>query len=85
MALNIKNERVSQLAQELANVSGESLTDAVGHAIEAQLAQLHRNVSRHGLAERLIAIGRKCASQAPDDWRTRDFDDELYDEHGMPK
>lgn len=81
MALNIKNERVSQLAQELAELSGESITDAVGHAIERRLDELRRK----GLANRLMAIGRKCAAQAPADWRTRDFDRELYDERGLPR
>lgn len=81
MALNIKNERVSRLAQELAELSGESITDAVGCAIERRLAELRRK----GLARRLMAIGRKCAEQAPAEWRTRDFDLELYDERGLPR
>jgi hypothetical protein len=81
MALNIKNERVSRLAQELAELSGESITVAVGRAIERRLTELRRK----GLAGRLMAIGRKCAAQAPADWRTRDFDHELYDERGLPR
>ena len=85
MALNIKNEGVSRLAQELAELTGESITEAVGHAIEGRLAELHQQSARKGLAKRLIAIGRKCASEAPADWRTRDFDIELYDEKGLPK
>jgi antitoxin VapB len=34
MALNIKNERVEQLAQELAHITGESKTAAILHALE---------------------------------------------------
>lgn len=85
MALNIKNPRVSQLATELARLTGESITDAVGHAIEARLAELKPQASRQGIAERLMEIGRQCAREAPEDWLRRDFDDELYDDRGLPK
>ncbi len=85
MPLNIKNEQVSRLAAELAAETGESLTDAVGKAVEEKLARLRRRSERHGLAARLMEIGRKCSSNAPEDWLRRDFDAELYDERGLPK
>lgn len=85
MALNIKNERVSRLATELAELTGGSITDAVGDAIEARLAELRRQGGRQNLAKRLLKLGRNCASQASADWRTRDFDEELYDGRGLPK
>ena len=85
MPLNIKNERVSQLAQELARETGESITEAVGQAIETRLQQLRRQSQRRGLAGRLMEIGKKCASQAPAEWLARDFDAELYDERGLPR
>jgi hypothetical protein len=40
---------------------------------------------RVSIAERLIAIGEACARVAPVEWRSRNFDDELYDEQGMPR
>jgi antitoxin VapB len=85
MPLNIKNERVSGLAQELAKETGESLTDAVGKAIEDRLAGLKRSARRHGLSDRMLAIGRSCASQAPKEWLTHDFEADLYDENGLPR
>jgi hypothetical protein len=50
MALNIKNERVSQLAVELARATGVSITEAVGRAIAARLAEVKRKAQREGLA-----------------------------------
>lgn len=82
--MNIKNERVSQLAVELARATGESITEAVGRAIVARLAEVKRKAQREWLAGRLMEIGRKCAGHAPADWLTRDFDGELYDERGLP-
>ena len=85
MPLNIKNERVSKLAVQLAAETGTSITEAVGQALDARLVQLHRRKQRLGLAERLLEIGRQCASEAPTDWLERDFDVELYDELGLPR
>lgn len=85
MPLNIKNERVTQLAQELAELTKQSITDAVGSALEAQLNEVRRQRSQEQVARRLMAIGKRCASQAPAEWRNRDFDEEIYDERGLPK
>ena len=85
MALNVKNERVSRLAQELAQLTGQSITDAVGSALEARLTELRRQNRRNHVARQLVALGKRCASQAPAEWRRRDFDAELYDERGLPR
>ena len=39
MALSIKNDRADQLARELSELTGESLTDAVVHSLELRLAE----------------------------------------------
>ncbi len=90
MPLNIKNEQVSRLANQLAQETGESITEAVGKAIEERLALLERRARRKGLAGRLTEIGRKVkqyASETPEgrEWLTKDFDAELYDERGLPR
>lgn len=85
MALNIKNDRVSRLAHELASLTGDSITDSVGYAIEARLNELRREGDRRRVAQQLIAIGKRCAGEAPADWRTHDFDEELYNEQGLPR
>jgi antitoxin VapB len=83
MPINIKNEHVSKLANELARTTGESITEAVGKAVEERLARLHRQ--RQGIAEKLRAIGEEVAGRASKEWLTWDYDADLYDEKGLPK
>jgi len=85
MPLNIKNDYVSQLANELTKETGESITTAVGKALEDRIGNLRRSTLRRGIAQRLLEIGQNCATVAPKDWLTRDFDAELYDEEGLPR
>ena len=85
MALNIKNERVSQLAIQVTVMTGESITDAVGAALEQRLESLRREKDRDGLADKLMEVGRRCVSHAPAAWLARNFDEELYDERGLPR
>jgi antitoxin VapB len=82
MGLNIKNEEAHKLAQEIATLTGESLTAAVTEALRQRLSRLQSK----GLAERLMAIGREYAALAatlPD--KGIEIED-LYDEEtGLPK
>lgn len=50
MALNIKDPETDRLARELADLTGESITDALKHAVE----------------DRLIAVRRTAAQSKPD-------------------
>jgi antitoxin VapB len=43
MALNIKNEKVEQLAEELAHITGESKTAAILHALEERRERVVRS------------------------------------------
>jgi antitoxin VapB len=81
MGLNIKNPETYRLAQELAELTGESMTTAVTEALRERLARERRK----GLADRLMAIGRDCASRMSDETRTMNYDELLYDENGLPK
>ncbi len=81
MGLNIKNEEAHKLAQEVAALTGESLSAAVTQALREKLARLHRN----GLAERLMEIGKEFSSRMSEETRNFDVDAELYDERGLPK
>ena len=84
MGMNIKNEETHRLAQELATLTGESMTAAVTEAIRERLerARQERGVS---LADRLLAIGRDCASHLKEPFRTIDHGDLLYYERGLPR
>lgn len=83
MPLNIKNADVTRLANELARETGESITDAVGKAVEERLARVQRQ--RQGVYEKVMAIAHDFASRAPKEWLTWDYDADLYDEKGLPK
>ena len=37
------------------------------------------------MAAQLMEIGRNCAAAAPNEWLKRNFDEEFYDKHGMPR
>lgn len=84
MSLNIKNQETHRLAQELARLTGESMTVAVGEAIRERLERV-RGSSKKDLAERLLEIGRECAAHLKEPYKSMDVDDFLYDEKGLPK
>lgn len=84
MALNIKNPPTEQTVRELAALTGESVTTAVRRAAEERLSRVRLARGGAGLAEDLIAIGRRCAALPDQDRRAAD---EIlgYDEHGLPR
>lgn len=83
--LNIKNDYVHQMVKELAELTGESMTEVVIHAVEQRLAEerAKRRKGREGMAADLRAIGE--ALQKTPLYDNRRPDDILYDEHGLPK
>ena len=83
MGLNIKNEQTHRRAQELARLAGETMTQAVDRAIVERLARVRKIRHRGALAERLLAIGRRCARLPVRDARSAET--MLYDERGLPK
>ncbi len=86
MAINIKNERVSKLAVELADKTGESITDAVGIAIQEKLDRLANAGGRKGIADKMRAISQEIAARAPRKWSKWDWERELYDDQtGLPR
>lgn len=84
MALNIRNSEAEQLAEEVAELTGETKTEAVAVALRDRLERLRRERVRRRLADELDEIARQCASLPVLDSRTAD---EIlgYDEHGLPR
>ncbi len=62
MALSIKNPRADKLARQLAEVTGESLTEAIVVALEERLARERGGNRPVPLADRLLAIGRRASA-----------------------
>ena len=82
MSLNIKNEEVHRLVHEVALITGESQTTVVRKAVEERLMRLR---TKEGMAARLLAIGRDCASRLPKATKELDHGEWLYGEDGLPR
>lgn len=83
MALNIKNPEADRLAHQLANATGESLTEAVINALRDRLAAVQRQQERGALLAAVSDIQAFVAALPDRDTRTAD---EIlgYDEFGLP-
>jgi antitoxin VapB len=80
MALSIKNDEADRLARELAEATGESLTDAVIVALQERLERARRH---DGVGRRLARLVAEIATYPVLD--ARPVDEVLaYDEHGLP-
>jgi antitoxin VapB len=84
MALNIRSDETRRLAEEVARLTGETMTAAVTEALRQRLSQLMRD-SECGLGDRLMAIGEDCAAHLQEPFRSGDPGKLLYDERGLPK
>jgi len=84
MGITIKNPKAEHLAREVAKVSGESLTQAIIHALEERLERLKGRRSATNLAEEILRISRRCSALPELDPRGPD---EIldYDSRGVPK
>jgi antitoxin VapB len=84
VALNIKSDEAHKLARQLAKLTGESLTDTVITAIRERLSRV-RLGSKPELADRLTEIGKDCAAQIKEPYRSIDHGELLYNEKGLPR
>ncbi len=81
MALTIKNSHAQQLANEVAKETGETITQAVIHALEERLERLHRRKTATDTLAVILEISRRCS--ALPDLDSRNPEDILsYDETG---
>jgi antitoxin VapB len=82
MTLSIRDAETDSMARELASITGESITDAVGKALEERLSKVRRNSNievRKARINELLAIANESMISAPLS------DDDLYDEYGLPR
>lgn len=83
MSLNVKNPEAHELARELAELTGESMSSAVTIAMRERRDRVLAERSG-SLAEQILEIGRDCAGRLPDHVRRIDHGELLYDENGLP-
>ena len=84
MPLSIRNPRAEQLAREVAAESGESMTQAVIHALEEQLQRIRERRVATDLFDEIMAVSSRCRALPDQDVR---FAEEIlgYDNNGVPR
>lgn len=82
--LNIKSDTLYGKVEELAQMTGKSLTAAVEMAVDETLEAERRKRDRDALVADLLAIGRKFRSRLGTTLTAQEIDDFLYDENGLP-
>ena len=70
MPLSIRNRQVEGLARRLAQETGESLTQAVLHALEDRLARIRGSRTEQDLVEQILDIATRCGRLPDLDGRT---------------
>ena len=85
MSINIKNQEACDLASELAQLTGETMTGAITVALRERLEREKGERSAEAQVQRLLAIGERCASLMGDGPSAVEHGDFLYDERGLPR
>ncbi len=85
MSLNIKSPQARRLAEDLARLTGESLTKAVTEALRQRLEREGRRREAGARTAELLEIGRRCAAHMAQPAHSQDHADLLYDERGLPR
>lgn len=82
MSINIKDPETDRLARDLAAKTGESLTNAIKHAIEERLVRESARTTI-SLADEIMEISRRASRIRPKSSATAD---EVigYDDRGLP-
>lgn len=84
MSLNIKNTETTRLIRELAEMTGESMTDAITVAVQERLARLRAADEQD--AASVWAIVGELRDRLTREYLDQDFDKLLYDDAtGLPK
>ncbi|MDQ3938852.1 MAG: type II toxin-antitoxin system VapB family antitoxin [Chloroflexota bacterium] len=81
MSLNIKNAETYRLIRELAEATGESMTQAVTTAVRERLEHVRNDFDPDDIME----LARDIRQRLPADFFDVEHGDLLYDEDGLPK
>lgn len=84
MALSIKNEATERLARQVADETGESITQAIQKSLEERWKRLKEGRRKRILVQQIEDILRRVDALPTLDSRRPD---EIlgYDEHGLPR
>lgn len=84
MPLSIKNEATERLARQVADETGESITEAIQKSLQERWEALKRRRHGRSLERQVEDILRRVDALPTLDYRSPD---EIlgYDEHGLPR
>lgn len=85
MSLNIKNDETCRLANELARLTGETMTGAITVALRERLEREKRERSVEARIQKMRATAERCAKLLAPGPSAVEHGDVLYDERGLPK
>ena len=86
MSLNIKNDEIYRDVKKLAELTGLSMTAAVGEAVAKRLAEIEaqsERQSRKAKIDELMKIAEECGRELKESGISSDHSF-LYDERGLP-
>jgi antitoxin VapB len=84
--LNIKDAETVRMARELAQATGQPITQAIRGALARELE--HREAEIAARIARVDHIVTTLGKKLPEEWRGRsakDIMDAIHDENGMPR
>ena len=89
MTASINTERNEDLARRLAARTGQAPEDAVEQALTEKLSRVESEPPKNrkkASAEELMAMAKEISAMMSPEWKTWDYDADLYDEEtGLPK
>lgn len=85
MSLTINDHEVYGLARELAQLTGQSITNVVRNALQRERNRIEHLQQRERRTEELLAIAQNCAAHIRQPVTAANHGDMLYDNTGMPQ
>ena len=87
MVLHISNPKANKLARKLAKQTGETITEAVIHALEERLSHTTRasSGSEDAKVAELLSIAERAKGLQRQRKSARALIDELYGKDGLPR
>ena len=81
-----QNDEAHQLARELADRTGETMTEAITIALRERLARLRSTEEQlHARSDAILALGREIAGRLSPETLAVDHGELLYDDLGLPR
>ncbi len=85
MSFKPEKDEIRRLAEELANLTGETVDEAVNVALRERLERVRHERSVEERLRRMRAISQRTSRMLRDGPPAVEHGDLLYDERGLPK